>query len=93
MQALVRHLTVSRLWLNTSRQFTEQLPCIQSVTWLLASSQSWKQRQLLSTRSNAGSTVCVEPDTDVEAAVAAALAQAGRTPGPAETQLVSRKVL
>jgi hypothetical protein len=92
MQALYR-LTVSRQWLNTSRQITRQLPSIQSLTWILASSQSWEQWQLLSTRSSTGSTACVEPDTDVEAAVAAALAQAGRAPGLAEIQLVSRQAL
>jgi hypothetical protein len=88
MQAVFRHLRVSRQWVHASSQILGQLPSIHYVPCLLAK-QSRKQSQQLSTSSSTASTVCVEPDTDVEAAVAAALATTGRTPGPAEAQLVS----
>lgn len=90
MQAVFRHLRVSRQWVHASSQILGQLSSIHHVPCLPARTHSLNQ---FSTSGTEGVTVCIEPDTDVEAAVAAALAKAGRAPGPAEVQLVSENMV
>jgi hypothetical protein len=90
LQAVCRHLRASRQWQHASSQILGQLPSIHSVPCMLVARASWMQRPRLSSSSSVEPIVFVEPGTDVEAAVAAVLATAGRTPGPAEAQLVRK---